>query len=547
MYKQKGSDTMAMDGILLNRLITKIMEETPLRINRITQPSNHEFVFQLFSGKRLNLLISTHPVFSRIQFTKSKASTNLDNTHLLTLFRKHLDGGIIKEVKQIGFDRIFEFHIDHRDDMGVIRTYKLVVELMGKYANIILINDNGIIVDSLKRLGSFESTQRLIVPGATYEAPTQFDKKHITDLKSRNPELALRQEFEGVSPLLEDEILHRLKEESEVSVVDELLNSNALWIHGPSFHILELKHLDIPGKRYDLMDGLDYYYRDLQEQDRVKSHTGDLLKVMRRDIKRNKQKLIKLHRELENAQDSDHLKETGDLLFAYASTVSSGHDSITLTNWDNNPVEIALDPRLNGKENANAYFTRYRKAKTSLSYLKEQIQLAQERIQYFENLQVQTEQASVEDAKEIHEELMNAGVIFQKRKSKFPAKKKKPNFLTIQYDDETEIFVGKNNIQNDYVTFKLASKNDMWFHAANTFGAHVIIKSPSLDEPKIRLCAHLAAYYSKARHGSSVEVYYTEARNLKKVPGKQLGLVRVATQKSIFIDPDEAIINAYLP
>ncbi|MDE8149975.1 NFACT RNA binding domain-containing protein [Erysipelothrix rhusiopathiae] len=142
---------------------------------------------------------------------------------------------------------------------------------------------------------------------------------------------------------------------------------------------------------------------------------------------------------------------------------------------------------------------------------------------------------------------MSLGIINQKRMKKHNVKKKKkPNYLTITYDDETTIFVGKNNIQNDYLTFKLARKEDMWFHAANTFGTHVIIKTPELDEPKIRLCAHLAAFYSKARHGSSVEVYYTQAKNIKKIPGANPGLVSVSTQKSIFIDPDESLVASYL-
>lgn len=538
---------MPLDGILLNQVVQEINKYGPLKINRITQPSEHDFLIHCFAGKRLKILISTHPVTSRIQVTHLKSGSNIENTHLLTLLRKHLEGGIIQTVNQQGYDRVFEFNIDHRDDMGVIQQNRLIVELLGKYANVILINSEFTVIDSLKRLGSFENSQRAIVPGATYEYPPRFDKLPISDLDAFNPDNALRQQFEGVSPLLEHEITYRLKQQKPQDIVNELLHSDKLYIHGNDFHILELTHLNTEPVILPLMEGLDTYYAESLIQEQIKTHTGDLLKVIKREIKRSKSKLPKLYNDLENAQNSEHFKDKGELLFAYHAEAPNGLSSVTLTNWENEEIVIELDPKINGKANANAYFTKYRKAKTSLSYINKQIEITQERIQYFESLLTQTEQASVEDAIEIREELLSMGVLFQKNRKNTPKKNKKPHYVTINYDEDTTIFVGKNNLQNEYLTFKIAKKDDMWFHAANTFGAHVIIKTPELDEPKIRLCAHLAAYFSKARLGSSVEVYYTEARNIKKIPGKQPGMVRISTQKSIFIDPDEAIVHAYLP
>jgi predicted ribosome quality control (RQC) complex YloA/Tae2 family protein len=535
---------MPMDGILLNRIKTIIEDDIPMKINRITQPTEHEFLLQCFAGKRMNILISTHPVYSRIQITKQKIASTITNTHLLTQLRKHLEGGILQSIEQQGFDRVFTFNIDHRDDMGVIRPYKLIVELLGKYANVILVNQNDAIVDSLKRLGSFESNSRLIVPGAHYEPPHPQEKKIIDDLASYDRDAALRHQFEGVSPLLEKEIIYRLKTQEPNEIVSEIKESKSLYIYPNDFHLLELTHLHQKPSVYPIMEGLDHYYKDIQTQEQIKSHTGDLLKVIRRELKRANTKLPKLYEDLRNAENSEHLRQQGEILFAYAANEPSGMKSITLKDFEDQPITIALDPKMNGKDNANAYFKRYRKAKTSLSYIHEQIELTQDRIRYFEGLLQQTLQATLTDAQEIMHELMDSNLI--RSKKALVKKAKKPNYLTIRYDDETTIFIGKNNIQNEYLTFKLAKKEDMWFHAANTSGAHVIIKSPHLDETKIRLCAHLAAYYSQYRLASSVEVHYTPCRNIKKIPGKQPGMVSITNQKSIFIDPDEDYIHTYL-
>ncbi|CAM2795734.1 Rqc2 family fibronectin-binding protein [Erysipelothrix tonsillarum] len=538
---------MAIDGVLLNRIVTMMNDDCPVKINKITQPSNHEFMLHCFAGKKMNMFISTHPVFSRVQWTKEKPTAHLDQTHLLTLMRKHLEGGIITQISQYGYDRVIEIHIEHRDNMGVIRPYRLIVELLGKYANIIIVNDENIIIDALKRISPFENTSRAIVSGGLYEYPPQFDKKSFLELATYQSDEALKNQFNGISPLLEREIMFRLKSQEPHEIISLLTESKTVYLYEHDFHIIELTHLNQSYKEMPIMEGLDAYFRDLQQKDRIKAHTGDLLKLIKRELKRSRAKLPKLYDDYDKAQDSDHLREKGDLLFAFASALPNGHHEITIQDFEGNDVTIDLDPRFTGKDNARRYFKRYQKAKTSLHYLEEQIEKTEARIHYFEQLQTQAEQATVEDAQEISDELISHGIINQKRLRKQTLKKKKkPNYLTINYDEDTTIFVGKNNLQNDYLTFKLARKEDMWFHAANTFGAHVIIKTPELDEPKIRLCAHLAAYYSKARHGSSVEVYYTQAKNIKKIPGANPGLVSLSTQKSIFIDPDENLVLTYL-
>lgn len=546
-----GWHLMALDGVMMSRIINLMNADAPLKINRITQPSNHEFLIQCFAGKKKNLYISTHPVFARIQWTQHKPSTNLDQTHLLVLMRKYLEGGIITSIEQYGTDRVVTIHVEHRDDMGVIRPYRLIVELLGKYANVIIVDDAGAIIDALKRISPFENDQRAIVPGGIYDYPPQFEKQSIKALANYDSEDALLNQYSGISPLLEKELLYRMKTEAVSEILEELETSNTLYVYPKDFHIIQLKHLNIPYEEHSIMEGLDAYFYDMQLNDRIKQHTGDLLKILKREVKRAKQKLPKLEHDYENASDSEMLRTYGDLLFAFANALPSGNNAVEVSDFEGNPITIPLDPRFGGKDNARRYFKRYQKAKTSLKYLEDQILQTESRIEYLEALILQTEQAGVEDAAEIQEELISQGIIhakrFKQKNGHSNKKKRKPNVSVIKYDDDTTIYVGKNNIQNDYVTFKLGRKDDMWFHAAYNFGAHVLIQTPELNEDKIRLCAHLSAYFSKSRYGSSVEVHYTQIRNIKKIPGGQMGLVSMSTHKSIYIDPDKSIIERYLP
>lgn len=539
---------MAIDGILLHRIVDTIAQELPMKINRITQPSNHEFLFQCFKGKKVNLLFSVHPNFARLQFTQDNNTSNLDQTHLLMLFRKHLDGGVITKIQQSSFDRIVSVFVEHRDEMGVIRQNQLILELMGKSCNLILVNEHNIIIDSYRRISSFETSARTIMSGSEYEFPKPFDKKTILELESYDPLESLREQFEGISPVLEREILLRLNTQSIESIKEELLYSSQLYLYAKDYHSFELKHKGKALHSLELMEGLDYYYKDLQAQDRIKSHTGDLLKLIRRELKRSKQKLPKLIDDLARAEDSDYLREYGDLIFAFLPNQESGHSQALVRNFEGLEVNVPLDKRYSAKDNALRYFKRYQKAKTSLKYLTQQIETTKQRINYFETLEMQCQQASVEDAKEIHEELENQGIISQKKiRKKQHSKKKKANYITINYDEDTTIFVGKNNIQNDTITFKLSNKEDYWFHAAHTAGAHVLLKTKDMDEKQQRLCCQLAAYFSSGRHSSSVEIHYTKIKNVKRLSGGPLGMVQISNQKSMFIDPDEDYIKSYLP
>lgn len=538
---------MALDGVVLHRIVSEIQGELPIKVNRITQASDHEFLLNGFNGKKVNLFISTHPNFARIQLTQEKSSTNLDQTHILMVLRKHFAGGIITAIEQKGFDRILTITVEHRNEMGVINNNKIIMEFIGKSANMILCSEDLTILDANRRNSGFESNQRSIHPGSLYEFPEAFDKKSFNELETMNKDMLLRSQFDGISPVLEREILHRLESGQDIlAIKEEILSSQSLYVYAKDYHVIELRHMNASSKVFPINDGLDYFYKDLQAQARIKDHTGDLLKLVNRESKRALSKLPKLEDDLVKAQDCEHLREYGDLLFAFGYQAEAGAKSITLDDFEGNELTIELDPRFSAKENAKRYFKKYNKAKTSIQYLEKQIEDTKNRIAYFDVLKTQIQQASVEDAQEISQELIEQGILNQKKVRKNQSKKRKNNYIHIAFDDVTDIYVGKNNLQNDTITFKLARKDDIWFHAANMAGAHVLLKTDHMDEEKQRLCCQLAAYFSAGRHSSSVEVHYTQVRNIKKVAKGPLGLVALSTQKSMFIDPDEDYLLTYL-
>lgn len=537
---------MPMDGILMHQVLKEIEKELPLRINRITQASKFEFIFHTYGKKSNRLYISLHPRYGRIQFTDLRANSNMELTHFLTILRKHLDGGIIRSIKQDGYDRLIEIGIDHRDEMGVIQNNKLYLELMGKYINLVLLDSNNQIIDAYNKISSFEDDSRSIVAGAIYIRPEVFEKESLENLHEDDKYISIRTKYEGVSPILEEEITSRLETESAKDIVDTIFSSDKLYLYDKDYHIIELSHLNKEAKIYPIMEGLDIFYKDLLENERIKDQTGDILRILRRELKRANKKLPKLLDELSNNEDNEHFREKGDLLFAYHSHGKSGLKSIKLKDFENNEIEIELDEKLDGKDNALLYFKKYRKAKNSLDHLLNQIEITENQIAYLKLVIIQTEQASVEDAKEIKEELITRKIIRPSKKKKQEKKAKRPNYLVIEFDEDNTIFVGKNNIQNDTLTFKVAKKDDLWLHVAGTFGSHVILKSNNQSDEALELAAKLAAYFSDARNGSNVEVNYTEIKNIKKIPGANPGMVRFSTHSSIYVTPNYDEIKSYI-
>lgn len=559
---------MAFDGIFTHYIVKEL--KTNLlkgRINKIYQVSNYELIFVIRANKKTQkLLISIHPNYARLHITESDYPYPQEPPMFCMLLRKHLEGGIINDIFQKDNDRVVMFHIEHMNEIGDKDVKVLIVEVMGKHSNIVLVNEKtNIILDSIKHISPFLNSFRTLQPGANYIHPPGHDKVNFMEAKKdsfsqlnyldTNLSKQLVQYFEGLSPLVAKELLFRtsyLNEEglylSYLSFIDELENDlNPSILYTPKkayFYLLPLKQIEGEIKSFTSIGKmLDRFYFNKENQERIKQQTQDLEKFIKNELEKNKNKLVNLETDLMMAKDAIKYKVFGDLIIANSYHLTKGLTSFTAFNYENNEeVTIELNPLLSPIENSKKYFTKYQKAKKAFSHLHEQMDLTKQEIDYFDTLLEQIQVASLADAIEIRQELVEGRYL--KRHASKQKKSKKPQYETYVIDD-AQIFVGKNNLQNEYITHKLAHRNDYFMHVKDMPGSHVIIRpQQDLTEEVIRTAASLAAYYSKGKLSSSVPVDYTLVKNVKKIPGAKLGLVTYDNQKTIFIDPDEDIIHA---
>ena len=302
-----------------------------------------------------------------------------------------------------------------------------------------------------------------------------------------------------------------------------------------------MKHLNEQSKNYSIMEGLNHLYEEDEQKKRIKEQYGDIIRTVDKEKTKQIKKLPKLEQALEDGKDYHKYQEYGDLIFAYMYQIKK-EKTIVLPSFETNEdVKIPIDMRYDLKTNANKYYQKYHKMKRSLVILEEQIKQCKEDIEYYTQLEEQLQHCSVYDAGEIREELIKQHVLMPKKENKRKKKNNKPNVLHLVFDD-CEIYVGKNNIQNNYVTHQISRKNDLWFHVKDYHGSHVLLKSNDFTEQQIRLCAQLAAYYSKGKDSSSVPVDYCLISQIKKVPGSKIGFVTMKSNKTIYIDPDETYL-----
>ncbi len=544
---------MAFDGLVLQQLVKQMQLLVPGKINKIQQVSDNEILFTIrANNKNHKMMISAHSTYNRMHLSERTYTTPDAPNNFIMVLRKHISGAIIKDMQQVGLDRVVKFTLEARNELGDIHTLCMYVELMGKYANIILVNEENKVIDALKRIPPFENNVRTIHPGASFVAVSAHENKqdpyHYTTLSM---EESFTQQFHGFSPLLSVEVHYRLKQNEDfASIMQEIANSQSLFVYEKDgkeyFHVIALTHLQTNGRQYPLQEAMDTLYYEKEEKVRIKEQNGDLFKIARQELKKHNTKLKKLEKTLSEAYDLDDYRMYGDLLYAYAYQFPTKQKEVCVPSFeDGEMITIALDEKFDVKTNAKKYYQKYQKAKTAQIEVAKQIELTKENIAYFEIIEAQLEQANFLDAVEIREELIANGWI--RKKQKYPSKKKKhiPNFVTLLIDD-TYVYVGKNNIQNDYITFKQSRKDHTWFHSKDIHGSHVVVASEEPNEKIIRIAAMFAAYYSKARHSSSVPVNYCLIRQLRKPNKAALGFVTLTNYKTIYIDPVEEEIKQYL-
>ena len=552
---------MAYDGLFTVAMTRELQQFVTGRIARIHQPNAQEIVFTVrANGRNDKLLFSIHPSYARVHVTEQTIENPPEPPMFCTLLRKHIEGGFIESIEQLGSDRIIVLTITATNEIGDPTTRKLYAEIMGRHSNLILVEEQGKIVDSLKHLPPSVNSYRTVLPGFEYIEPPKQDKENpltisLNELDDffgmpREPQ-EIVEEFIGFSPLHAKEFVHRTTT-TNTPMADAFQPFMQQFKDGGNaptyievgnkvfFSPIALTHVDAQQIVYPTLSALlDRTFFARAERDRVKQQAGDLERWIHSELNKLKLKLKKLDKDLKRAQTLDQYQLYGELLMANLYNFEKGPSEVTVTNYyTNEPVTIPISVRKTPIENAKSYYAKYNKYKNALIMVQEQIDKTNDDIAYFEIIMQQVEQASPADIEEIREELADQGYM-KLKKSKRRKKSTRPQPEEYISSTGTRISVGKNNKQNDYLTFKIARKNEIWMHTKDIPGSHVVIHEETPDEPTMREAANLAAYFSKARASTSVPVDYTQARHVKKPSGAKPGFVNYFEQKTIFIDPDE--------
>ncbi|MGZ9782757.1 Rqc2 family fibronectin-binding protein [Bacillus cereus group sp. BfR-BA-01315] len=560
---------MAFDGLFTRAITHEIANSLQTgRISKIYQPSKYEVLLHIrANGKNQKLLISAHPTYARMHLTNQSYDSPALPPMFCMLLRKHLEGGFIEKIEQIDLERIIQITVRSRNEIGDESLKTLVIEIMGRHSNIILVDaKTNIILDSLKHVSLAVNRHRTVYAGAEYVAPpaqhkinplqieTQDEFIRPLDFLAGNMDKQLIGAFMGISPLFAKEVVKKA-----VMVNEHALSEAFFTLQKPMqahqyeptmitangkefFYLFPLTHLKGDNKTFlSVSELLDRFFFGKAERDRVKQQAHDLERFMHNEKAKNEKKLIKLQKTLQDAGKADKYQLFGELLTANMYALKKGDKEIEVVNYyDENggTVKITLDPLRTPSENAQRYFQKYQKAKNSVAIVKEQIEKTNEEILYFDSLLQQMEAASSKDIEEIREELAEEGYM-RNRKSKNTKKKtSKPILDKYISTDGTEILVGKNNKQNDYLTTKFARRDEIWLHTKDIPGSHVVIRSLEPTEETLLEAAKLAAYYSKAKDSSSVPVDFTKIRHVKKPSGAKLGFVTYDNQQTLYVTPD---------
>lgn len=532
---------MALDGIILSKVKQDLDTYLPIRINRIAQTSTTEVVFNVHANSiRTNLVINLHSNYNHICFSNKNFTTYNDASTFVMVLRKHILNGIIYNIEQFDYDRYLLLHIRARDELYDEKEYLLSVELMGKYANLILVDDNNKIIDALKKIPPYENTRRTILPGADFVLPEKQNKLDPFTSTNIDFEESLVNQIQGFSKLLEKEIRYRLNSQSYTDILKQIKDSTSLYLTKVNdsfeYHTIPLTHISNDYTEWNIQEAFDEIYFKDEEKEMIKNISDDLYKIVKRQIKHFNTKIEKLQYSLSDALNLQEDKENGYLLYQYSNLDQKGLKEISITGYEENTKVIKLDPKLSIKANANKYYNLYQKKRKGKVFIEEQIEIAKNELEYFKSLSEQLSFANYSDALDIKEELSKYGYL--KKPISKNKKKKSINLYQIKIDGYTITF-GKNNIQNNYLTFDYAKANYTWFHAKQFHGSHVVVDSDSPNEKIIRICANIAAYYSQGRMSSSVPVDYCELKYVKKIKGAKPGFVTFKNYKTIYIDPFE--------
>lgn len=573
---------MALDGITLSMLKNEISEKLiGARVDKIHQPSKEELVIALrWNGGNGKLLISASASGPRIHFTESSVDNPKNPPMFCMLMRKHLSGAKLVEIEQFGLERMLHISFSTYNEFGDPVIIKLAVEIMGRHSNIMLIGPDGRIIDAIKRVTADMSSVRQVMPGMTYVFPPAQNKLNTLDIdcmelasrlkNGRDIPLskALMENLDGVSPIVCREIseivtggfdtkAHDLTNDdfeklaSCLEKISESIkngNANPYMVIEENGHPLDFTFIKVSQygdatevrKFGSFSEMLDKFYSERSGADRMKQRSNDLFKFVTNLADRISRKLDVQRQELARSTERDILRVKGELIHANLWMIEKGMTSVVLENYYDNckPVEVKLDPRLTPNQNAQHYFSEYRKADTAERMLKKFIEKGEAELSYIESVFDLLSRARTDDeVVAIREELVSQGYLKNHRKNnQKPVKLAPKEYIST---DGFRILCGRNNIQNDKLTFKDSRKNDIWLHTQKIHGSHTVIVTEGREVPEttIQQAAIVAAYNSKARESSLVPVDYTEIRNVKKPSGSAPGKAVYEHYKTAYVRP----------
>lgn len=570
---------MAFDGITIAAVVKELKDKAEGgRIYKIAQPEKDELLLTIKNnGGQTRIVMSSDASLPLLYLTDKNKTSPMTAPNFCMLLRKHLQNARIISVTQPGLERIVKFELEHLNELGDICRKYLVIELMGKHSNIIFYDDNNIIIDSIKHISGMVSSVREVLPGREYFIPKTQDKKELLELSKDEYRATLKSCtlpafkaiyncFTGISPCIAHEILFRcnidadmpmqdIDEDSLEDLCSELENlaykiKNGEFIPNVVYeNKVPVEYAVMRLTSYGKDDTVSYesvsellenYYAEKNTVTRIRQRSVDLRRIVQTALERNVKKYDLQVKQLKDTEKREKYRIYGELLNAYGYGVEQGAKSMEALNYyTNEMITVPLDPMLTAGENAKKYFDKYQKLKRTFEALTKLTKETKDEIDHLASVSTALDIAvKEEDLVQIKEELIESGYIRRKGN----AKREKITSRPFHYisSDGYHIYVGKNNYQNEELTFKFATGNDWWFHAKGIPGSHVVVKTNNEEIPDrtFEEAGRLAAHYSQARGQDKVEIDYTQKKNVKKPNGSKPGFVVYYTNYSLVIDSD---------
>ena len=579
---------MSFDGITIAAMVQELNKNLQGgRFNKIAQPEGDELLITCKGpGGQHRLLLSASASLPLIYFTEKNKVSPLTAPNFCMLLRKHLGSARITDIRQPGMERVVEFELEHLNELGDPCKKVLIMELMGKHSNIIFCDDKGMILDSIKHVSSHMSSVREVLPGREYFIPKTQDKSNPLTItqeefmeqvcrKPCNISKALYSTLTGLSPVVAEEICYRasidgsdaaqsLDEKACVHLYHTFLRLMEQVKEGDftpnivyrgdepvEYGVLPFQQYgdEYSAKNFDSVSAmLETYYASKNTITRIRQKSADLRRIVQTALERNRKKLILQQKQMKDTAKKDKYKVYGELINTYGYGLEEGSKSFQALNYyTDEEITVPLDPTLTPAENSKKYFDRYGKLKRTEEALTQQLADTESEIEHLESISNALDIALAEsDLAQIKEELTEYGYIKRhytgKKGKKMQAKSKPFHYIS---SDGYDIYVGKNNFQNDELTFKFATGNDWWFHAKKMAGSHVVVKAKDgeLPDRTFEEAGRLAAYYSKGRTAPKVEIDYIQKKHVKKPGGAKPGFVVYYTNYSLMAEPDISSIK----